>query len=62
MSFPSLERCDHGEYRDRECLKCQLQEATDALRQWATAERTRDDEELQNARAARDRALEKANR
>ena len=24
MSFPTLERCDHGEYRDRYCIKCDL--------------------------------------
>jgi hypothetical protein len=34
-------------------------EALDALRQWAVAEATGDQEKLQNARVARDKALEK---
>ena len=25
MSFPGLERCDHGEYLDRYCVKCDLE-------------------------------------
>jgi hypothetical protein len=25
MSFPGLERCDHGEYLNRECLRCEIE-------------------------------------
>ena len=28
MSFPGLERCSHGEYRDRYCIKCDLDAKT----------------------------------
>jgi len=57
MSFPGLERCPHGEYRDHACQQCVHQDMIDALRQWAAAERDGDEVELNNARRARDRVL-----
>ena len=48
MSFPGLERCDHGEYIDRGCLRCEI----DRLRAKVVEIQTQADEDVIDARDA----------